>query len=76
MVCTTLEKSCFACYCSIAEEEFSGFTYCKTFWAKYLIQVINNTTAVCRNKMWSLHMTEYSVTVANYHVMLVLSAFA
>ncbi|KAL0049982.1 hypothetical protein WJX82_002021 [Trebouxia sp. C0006] len=40
VVCTTLEKSCFACYCSIAEEEFSGFTYCKTFWAKYLIQVL------------------------------------
>lgn len=56
VVCTTLEKSCFACYCSIAEEEFSRFTYCKTFWAKYLIQVMNNPTAVavtvCGHYTW------------------------
>ncbi|KAL0041478.1 hypothetical protein WJX79_004916 [Trebouxia sp. C0005] len=38
--CTTLEQSCFACYCSIAVEEFTGFTYCRTYWAKYLIQVL------------------------------------
>lgn len=38
--CTTLEQSCFACYCSIAVEEFTGFTYCRTYWAKYLIQVV------------------------------------
>ncbi len=38
-VCTTLEQSCFACYCSIAVEEFTGFTYCQAYWAKYLIQV-------------------------------------
>ncbi len=39
VACTTLEQSCFACYCSIAVEEFTGFSYCRHYWVKYLIQV-------------------------------------
>ena len=39
MACSSLEQSCFSCYCSIAIQTFAGFSYCKRYWLKYIIQV-------------------------------------
>ena len=39
VACSSLEQSCFSCYCSIAIQTFAGFSYCKRYWLKYIIQV-------------------------------------
>ena len=37
--CSTLEQTCYACYCSIAVESFAAMKYCSPYWADYILQV-------------------------------------
>lgn len=46
VACSSLEQRCFSCYCSIAVQTFAGFSYCKRYWLKYIIQVTFGLSAV------------------------------
>lgn len=46
VACSSLEQRCFSCYCSIAVQTFAGFSYCKRYWLKYIIQVTPSLSAI------------------------------
>ena len=59
VTCSSLEQSCFDCYCSIAIETFAGFSYCRRYWAKYIVQV-RSSTATCMLDVVTLFSSQQS----------------
>lgn len=73
VACSSLEQSCFDCYCSIAIETFAGFSYCQRYWAKYIVQVrcSKSSVAACMVMWLSFHQSTAQHSTAVPEVLLI-----